>query len=50
MNTTRVTHLSPVTRSRLVTVNARNALRALVAAGQYEQSQLFAYVMGVGYH
>lgn len=31
-------------------VNARDALRALVTAGQYEQSQLFDYVMGVGYH
>jgi CBS domain-containing protein len=31
-------------------VNARDALRALVAQGSYEQSQLFDYVMGVGYH
>jgi len=31
-------------------VNARDALRALVAEGQYEQAQLFDYVMGVGYH
>ena len=31
-------------------VNARDALRALVAQGNYEQSQLFDYVMGVGYH
>jgi signal-transduction protein with cAMP-binding, CBS, and nucleotidyltransferase domain len=31
-------------------VNARDALRTLVAQGQYEQSQLFDYVMGVGYH
>ena len=30
--------------------NARDALRALVTSGQYEQSQLFDYVMGVGYH
>ena len=25
-------------------------LDALVAEGQYEQAQLFDYVMGVGYH
>lgn len=31
-------------------VNARDALRALVAEGQYEQALLFDYVMGVGYH
>lgn len=31
-------------------VNARDALRALVADGEFEQSQLFDYVMGVGYH
>jgi len=31
-------------------VNARDALRALVAEGEYEQSLLFDYVMGVGYH
>lgn len=31
-------------------VNARDALRALVAEGQYEQSLLLDYVMGVGYH
>ena len=31
-------------------VNTRDALRALVAEGQYEQAQLFDYVMGVGYH
>lgn len=31
-------------------VNARDALRVLVAEGQFEQSQLFDYVMGVGYH
>lgn len=31
-------------------VNARDALRALVDEGQFEQSQLFNYVMGVGYH
>lgn len=30
-------------------VNARDALRALVAEGQYEQSQMFDCVMGVGY-
>ncbi|MNW19260.1 hypothetical protein D3C71_2191820 [compost metagenome] len=31
-------------------VNARDALRVLVADGEFEQSQLFDYVMGVGYH
>ena len=31
-------------------VNARDALRVMVAQGQFEQSQLFDYVMGVGYH
>ncbi len=31
-------------------LNARDALRALVDQGQYEQLQLFDYVMGVGYH
>ena len=31
-------------------VNARDAIRALVDEGQFEQSQLFDYVMGVGYH
>ena len=31
-------------------VNARDALRALVAEGDYEQSLLLDYVMGVGYH
>ena len=31
-------------------VNARDALRALVAQGQNEQALLFDYVMGVGYH
>ena len=31
-------------------VNARDALRVLVTQGQYEQAQLFDYVMGVGYH
>lgn len=31
-------------------VNARDALRAMVAEGQYEQALLFDYVMGVGYH
>ena len=31
-------------------VNARDALRALVAEGEYEQSLLLDYVMGVGYH
>lgn len=31
-------------------VNARDILRALLAQGEYEQSLLFDYVMGVGYH
>ena len=31
-------------------LNARDALRALVDQGTYEQLQLFEYVMGVGYH
>lgn len=31
-------------------VNARDALRVLVAEGEYEQSLLLDYVMGVGYH
>ena len=31
-------------------MNARDALRALVTKGQYEQAQLLDYVMGVGYH
>ena len=31
-------------------VNARDALRALVQAGEYEETLLRAYVMGVGYH
>lgn len=31
-------------------VNARDALRALLLAGQYEAALLRDYVMGVGYH
>ena len=31
-------------------VNARDALRSLVAADEYEQALLIDYVMGVGYH
>lgn len=31
-------------------VNARDALRSLVAADEYEQTLLIEYVMGVGYH
>ena len=31
-------------------VNARDALRSLVAADEYEQALLVDYVMGVGYH
>jgi CBS domain-containing protein len=31
-------------------VNARDALRVLLAQGEYEDSLLRAYVMGVGYH
>lgn len=31
-------------------VNARDALRVMVSRGNFEQSQLFDYVMGVGYH
>lgn len=31
-------------------LNARDALHALVADGEYEQSLLVDYVMGVGYH
>ncbi len=31
-------------------VNARDALKVMVSAGQYEESLLRDYVMGVGYH
>lgn len=31
-------------------VNARDALRALVEAGEYEETLLRQYVMGIGYH
>lgn len=31
-------------------VNARDALRALVQAGEYEEALLRDYVMGIGYH
>ena len=31
-------------------VNARDALRALVQAGEYEETLLRQYVMGIGYH
>ena len=31
-------------------VNARDALRALVQAGEYEATLLREYVMGIGYH
>ena len=31
-------------------VNARDALRALVQAGEYEETLLREYVMGIGYH
>ena len=31
-------------------VNARDALRALVQAGEYEEALLRQYVMGIGYH
>lgn len=37
-------------RRPLGVVNARDALRALVADSEYEQSLLLDYVMGVGYH
>ena len=31
-------------------INARDALRALVQAGEYEEALLRDYVMGIGYH
>ena len=31
-------------------LNARDALRALVQAGEYEETLLREYVMGIGYH
>ena len=37
-------------RKPLGVVNARDALRVLVADGEYQESQLRDYVMGVGYH
>ena len=37
-------------RKPLGVVNARDALRVLVADGEYEESLLRDYVMGVGYH